>query len=159
MVQDSGPGIRGARVSDASDVRQLIHDTIRLSYAGIYPPRAVEFFLEFHSEERILQRVALGSTLVAEVDGEMVATGSLVGGEILGVFVSPECQRRGLGTAVMLELEEMARARGYSEVELSISLPSLSFYEDLGYAVQEERSLDVGEGQRLDHWNATKSLL
>jgi hypothetical protein len=43
-------------------------------------------------------------------------------------------------------------------VSLSVSLPSRRFYEALGYEIVEERSIDVGEGQRLDFWQAHKAL-
>jgi hypothetical protein len=43
-------------------------------------------------------------------------------------------------------------------VELSVSLPSRRFYENLGYELVEACSIDVGEGQRLDFWKARKML-
>ena len=58
----------------------------------------------------------------------------------------------------MRALEEKARADGKTECALSISLPSLKFYRGLGYEVLEERSRDLGDGQRLDFWKAKKSL-
>ena len=58
----------------------------------------------------------------------------------------------------MKVLENEARATGVTEIGLSISLPSKRFYESLGYKVVEERSRDVGEGQRLDFWKAAKQL-
>jgi hypothetical protein len=58
----------------------------------------------------------------------------------------------------MRALENEARENGVREIGLSISLPSRRFYESLGYKVTEERSRDVGEGQRLDFWKAVKEL-
>ena len=59
----------------------------------------------------------------------------------------------------MKALENEARANGVTEIGLSVvSLPSKRFYESLGYKVVEERSRDVGEGQRLDFWKAVKQL-
>jgi hypothetical protein len=58
----------------------------------------------------------------------------------------------------MHELEDRAKARGCTESELSVSLPSRGFYESLGYQMLEEGSIDVGEGQHLDFWKARKSL-
>ena len=58
----------------------------------------------------------------------------------------------------MQRLEDQARAEGVVESELSVSLPSLKFYQRLGYEIVEERSRDLGEGQRLDFWAARKTL-
>lgn len=148
--------LRECRQSDVAAVRRLIHETIDRSYTGVYPPRALQSFREFHSEENIAERVRTGTVLVLEREGEIVATGSLVGNEICGVFVRASCQRCGYGRVVMRELEKRAEERGVEEVELSVSLPSRAFYEGLCYEITEECSMDVGEGQRLDYWRAKK---
>jgi N-acetylglutamate synthase-like GNAT family acetyltransferase len=118
----------------------------------------VQFFKDFHSATKIADRSKMGTTLVVEEDGELVTTGSLVDGEILAVFVHPRLQHGGRGKAIMKALENEARASGLMEIALSISLPSKRFYESLGYRVVEERSRDVGDGQRLDFWKAVKQL-
>ncbi|MCG8695352.1 MAG: GNAT family N-acetyltransferase [Minwuiales bacterium] len=151
-------GIRKFQESDIGPLQRLIHDTIDISYAEVYPPRAVEFFKEFHAEDKILARSRAGTILVVEEDGELVGTGSIVDGEIFAVFVHPKCQSGGRGKALMQRLEDQARAEGVVESELSVSLPSLKFYQRLGYEIVEERSRDLGEGQRLDFWAAKKTL-
>jgi GNAT superfamily N-acetyltransferase len=79
---------------------------------------------------------------------------AVVDGEIVAVFVHPRLQKGGRGKALMKALEHEARASGMAEIGLAISLPSKRFYESLGYKVVEEKSIDVGEGQRLDFWKA-----
>src|SRR3954452_2023348 len=93
--------IRRVRESDLDQLVRLIRETIGISYAEVYPPRAVQFFNDFHSEKKIADRSKTGTTLVIEEDGELVATGSLVGGEILAVFVHPRLQKGGRGKALM----------------------------------------------------------
>jgi ribosomal protein S18 acetylase RimI-like enzyme len=144
--------------ADLARVRQLICHTIDLCYTGVYPPRAVQFFKQFHSDQEILARNQSGVILVLEREGAIVATGALIGHEILGVFVDPPCQGRGYGRAVMLDLEARARANGCHEVKLSVSLPSKGFYDKLGYQVVEECSIAVGEDQTLRFWKARKGL-
>src|ERR1700687_1192610 len=129
-VQEAAPG----------QLVRLISETIGISYAEVYPPRAVQFFKDFHSEKNIVDRSKTGTTLVVEEDGELVATGSLVDGEILAMFVHPRLQKGGRGKALMKALENEARASSVTEIGLSISLPSKRFYESLGYKVVEEKS-------------------
>jgi len=136
----------------------MICDTIDASYSGVYPVRAVQFFKEYHSEERIMDRSKAGEVWIVEKEGSIVATGALVGDEILAVFVKPDNQGRGYGRKIMTELESRAKTKGLSEVVLSVSLPSRKFYENLQYEVLAERSLDVGEGQHLDYWPGRKTL-
>jgi len=150
--------LRSFDEADLEPVQRLIHHTIDSCYSGVYPPRAVRFFKEFHSLDRILARQAEGEVLVVEQDGTVVATGAVVAGEISGVFVRPELQSRGIGGQLMDGLEGIARARGHAAAALSVSLPSRGFYESRGYEVLESRSIDVGEGERLDYWSAEKPL-
>lgn len=150
--------IRKFRNSDIGRLQRLIFDTIDASYSGVYPPRAVQFFKEFHAERRIIERGRTGTILVLEENGELVATGCIVGKEILAVFVHPKLQHGGCGKALMQDLEETARQEGVTESELSVSLPSKRFYQGLGYEMVEERSKDVGEGQQLKFWKARKLL-
>lgn len=158
MSGHNGPKIRKFQEPDIGQLQQLIFDTIDASYSRVYPPRAVQFFKEFHAEHRIIERSRIGTTLVLKENGELVATGSIVESEILAVFVHPRFQQGGRGKALMQDLEEEARQRGVTESELSVSLPSKRFYEGLGYEMVEEKSKDVGEGQRLDFWKARKFL-
>jgi len=146
--------------ADLDQLHAMICETIDASYRDVYPPRAVAFFKRYHAKKRILARSKIGETLVlvSRVDGLVVATGSLVEGEIAGVFVRPQLQRQGYRKTIMTYLEKLALEKGMSRVQLNISLPSLAFYEHLGYEILEERALHLGEGQYLRHWLAEKKL-
>jgi GNAT superfamily N-acetyltransferase len=144
--------------SDLDSLKNLILSTITTCYAGVYPPRVIQYFKQYHSDEQILQRAKEGCTIVIERDGKAIATGSIVGGHVCAVFVVPEIQRQGLGRRIMEHLEDKARSAGFKEVNLHVSLPSKRFYERLGYRLSEDAYLDVGEGQRLDYWEAKKPL-
>ena len=150
--------IRAFEKSDVAALRRLICDTIDVSYAPVYPPKALDFFKAFHAEEKVRERAQRGTVLVAEANGALIATGSLLEGEIFAVFVHPDRQGAGLGKALMERLEEDARSAGVAESVLSVSLPSKHFYEGLGYEIVEERSRDLGEGQCLNFWKAKKRL-
>lgn len=146
--------------ADLQTLHRVICETIDASYSGVYPPRAVGFFKEHHAEKKIMERSAIGEVfvLISKRDGSILATGSLVDSEIVGVFVHPDHQRQDHGKTIMAELERKARAKSLSETSLSISLPSRKFYEHLGYEVLNECALDVGEGQYLRYWPARKVL-
>jgi GNAT superfamily N-acetyltransferase len=108
MSHSDDVSIRRFREPDLCQLVRLISETIGISYAEVYPPRAVQFFKDFHSDKKIADRSKTGTTLVVEEDGELVATGSLVDGEILAVFVHPRLQRGGRGKTLMKALENEA---------------------------------------------------
>lgn len=159
-MKESKAIIRSFNGADLHALHRMIYVTIDASYSGGYSPRAVEFFKDHHSEKKIAERNANGEILVliSERDGSILATGSLVDSEIVGVFVHPDHQRQGYGKIIMAELQRRARTRGLSEVSLSISLPSRKFYEHLGYNLLEECVLDVGEGEYLEYWLGKRVL-
>ncbi len=150
--------IRDFILSDLSSLRQMVHETIDVSYSDVYPERAVDFFKAYHSEEKILKRSQEGEILIIERNNVIVATGAIVGNEVLGVFVRPEEQGRGYGKAMMNELEKRAKTKGLTQIILAVSLPARNFYEVLGYEMVQECSIDVGEGQHLDYWEARKVI-
>ena len=158
MKSNARSKLRVFQPSDLEAVRQLIHATIETSYTGVYPSRAVQFFRHHHTADRILERHAKGRVVVVWREGALVGTGAILGDHIMAVFVHPDHQRRGIGTALMGDLEEAARAAGRRRVHLDVSLPSRPFYESRGYTSMESRSIDVGDGERLDYWTAEKSL-
>jgi GNAT superfamily N-acetyltransferase len=157
----SKPGsayFREFHASDLESVLSLIHHTIDVSYSPVYPVQAIQFFKDFHSEAKIIERHQNGVILILEKDGKVIGTGSLVGSDILGVFVHPRLQHQGYGKAIMKELEKRAARNAVIEVALSVSLPSRRFYESLGYKITGSYSTDVGEGQQLNYWEAKKEL-
>lgn len=152
--------IRAFARTDLHTLHRMICDTVDASYSELYPPRAVAFFKEHHSEKKIAERSAVGEILVlmSERDGSILATGSLIDSEITGVFVRPNHQRQGYGKAIMAKLEQIAIEKEAPKLSLSISLPSRQFYEHLGYKVLGECILDVGGGECLKFWSGEKEL-
>ena len=72
--------------------------------------------------------------------GELVGVGrihfpSAVTGQIRYMATMPEFRGRGIGSAIVNELERIARARGARVLVLNARASAVSFYEQLGYAV------------------------
>ena len=150
--------LRPYRTGDGRRVVQLIGETIDACYRGIYPPEVIAYFHTHHGLRRVAKRARMGHSVVVEAGPELVATGSLEGEYIGGVFVRPDGQRRGVGRAVMAALEEQARATGVREVWLNVSLPARGFYEALGYGDFTDAVEYVGPRVPLVFWKAKKRL-
>ncbi|MEF8840073.1 MAG: GNAT family N-acetyltransferase [Haloarculaceae archaeon] len=71
----------------------------------------------------------------ADVDAE---------GEVRAVYVHPEHAGRGVGAALLAELEGYARGAGLDSLELSASLNAVGFYERAGYVRVREDAHDTG---------------
>jgi GNAT superfamily N-acetyltransferase len=158
MNQQNEMSIRDIDSYDLDSLRKMMHDTIDACYSMVYPERAVQFFKTYHSDQNIAERRQKGDVLLIKRGDLIVATGAMVGNEVLGVFVRLEDQGKGYGKTIMNELERRAKIKGLDQITLAISLPSRKFYEALGYEIVGDCFEDVGEGQRLDYWEARKTI-
>ncbi|EMA43713.1 GNAT family N-acetyltransferase [Halococcus saccharolyticus] len=72
---------------------------------------------------------------VAVRESEVAGFGHLVldAGEVHAVYVHPDHAGRGVGSALLAELEGYARGRGCSVLTLQSSLNAAGFYEKAGY--------------------------
>lgn len=129
--------IRKCELSDVKSVYELIKN--ELGYSEI---------TENEISERFKRMSALGdySVLVAEIDGRVCGFISMVteisleiDGEllrILGLAVKKECQRKGLGAALLKKAEEIAAERKMELITLSSNFKrpeAHKFYESQGY--------------------------
>jgi hypothetical protein len=58
----------------------------------------------------------------------------------------------------MRELERRARLKGCTEAVISVSIPAKQFYRNLGYGSFADRFHDLGNGEKLAFWEASKIL-
>jgi predicted GNAT family N-acyltransferase len=89
--------------------------------------------------------------VIVYLDGAPVATGRLLldGPDdeyphIGRVAVLAERRRHGVGQALMLALQDLARERGLPGITLAAQTHAIGFYERLGYVVRDDVFLDAG---------------
>jgi GNAT superfamily N-acetyltransferase len=97
--------------ADIEPVYILVMGTIDKSYTGVYPEEAIRFFKQYHCKENIYDDYLNGYTIIAELEREIVGTGTLLGANIRRVFVNKCYQGHGLGKLIMKKLENRASKR------------------------------------------------
>jgi len=140
------------------DIKSLVHKTIDICYSSVYCAEAVQFFKDWHHDEKILKNAKEGYTVVLEKNNKMVGTGTIVGNEIMRVFVDPRFQKCGIGKLIMSRLEEKALLLGIDVIKLDASIPAKKFYDALGYITLEEAFVELKNNKRLDYYKMQKSL-
>lgn len=158
MPKRKNISIREFKPPDLEAIKSLIYHTIDICYSNAYPKEAVQFFKDWHCDENILKNAKEGYSIVLKKNSEVVGTGTIVGDEIMRVFVSPAFQTQGIGRLIMRKLEEKAVSLGIDVVKLDASIPSKRFYDSLGYVTLEETFLEVANNKRLDFYKMKKSL-
>jgi len=92
--------------------------------------------------------------VLAWLDGAPVATGRLILGEdahakIGRMAVLQPHRGRGVGSAVLSKLMELARERGVREVSLSGQLHAIPFYERFGFVARGDVFVEAGIEHRM----------
>lgn len=96
-----------------------------------------------------------GRTRVAVAGGRLVgfatwlATADAGVIEVEDLFVDPGWMRQGIGTALILDLIEIAREAGARRAEVTGNRHALAFYQSAGFTVDHEIATTLGSGLRL----------
>jgi putative acetyltransferase len=136
--------VRKMRPQEARSFLEVHHAAVRGLAAADYPPDVIEAWAPLPISDAAVDRVAAAAPsdqtrLVAESNGDIVGIGELVPGlnELRACYVVPKAVRQGVGTALVREIEKIARAHGLTHLQLDASLTSEPFYLGLGYIVRE----------------------
>ena len=133
--------IRELRPEEARRFLEIHHAAVRGLAAQDYPPSVVEAWaapITADAIQRFLANRDREIRLVAEVDGEAAGIGALVlsHSELRACYVAPSAARRGVGSALVAKIEQIAREHGLDFLELESSITAEPFYAVLGYHVQ-----------------------
>lgn len=134
--------IRPYRSSDAEAVSSIIRTTMRVSNRADYSLECLQPLIDYFSPAKVEQINQTRTCLVAEEDGQLLATAGLEENELVTFFVLPEHQGRGIGSALLQKLETLARTQRILVLKVDASLTGTPFYERHGY----QRTGDVLEG-------------
>lgn len=137
---------RKATVEEAQIVCDIVQETKAKIYPHYYTQAVVDFFGRLHSIDNIKKDIDEERIDVLMADGKIVGTGSRTGNHITRVYVLPEYEGQGFGSAIMNHLEDEIFAE-YDFCELDASLPAACFYEHRGYRTVEHRIHDIGDGE------------
>ncbi|GAB5445898.1 GNAT family N-acetyltransferase [Gymnodinialimonas sp.] len=125
--------LKPATTQHADGISRVIRDAIARVNAKDYPPAEIDRLLQNFTAERVLQLLGQRQTLVALAGDDIIGTGALHGAEVKSVFVAPDWHRRGVATALVRELERIAKRQGTQTLEVSSSLSATAFYTAMGF--------------------------
>lgn len=147
-----------AALNNFEIIHKIVHTTVSEIYPLYYPEDVVQFFLNYHSLENIKSALKLEYTLLIEINGEIIGTGSLYKNEIKRMFILPQFQGKGYGSIILSKLEEKALSEGYNLIMLDDSLPAYSLYEKRGYESVKYNRIVTPLGQVLCYNQMSKVL-
>ena len=148
IIQRSGV-ICPAEAADFETVRRITHETIKTVYPRYYPAGAVAFFLAHHNDAAIMKDINENRVFMYISDGgQAVGTVTVHDDEIGRLFVLPEYQGSGYGTA-LLEFAENRVSERFSEIVLDASWSAKGLYLRRGYRAESYHTIETETGDFL----------
>lgn len=127
--------LRAVRFEEVPDVLRLVGRSVAFGCRAHYT--AEQRAAVFATYARVLFVEALGpfESVVAELDGKVVGFAQLdpSNGRLRALFVDATCQRRGVGRALLAEIEARAARHGCARLHGAMSLNAASFYAAAGF--------------------------
>ena len=136
-------------------VRDITQKTIKQIYPLYYPEGAVKFFFDYHNDENIKEDISKNCVYLLSCDDEFIGTVTVNGNEINRLFVLPEYQHKGFGSA-LLDFAENKIAESYDEIALFASLQASNLYRKRGYFETYFGSVMADNGDMLSYHTMIK---
>ena len=151
------------RPDEARTFLEIHARSIRGLAANHYSPEIIDGWaarITDESVQRFLQNPDREIRLLGELDGEIVGIGALVvhKNELRACYVIPEAARRGVGTALVTEIERTARDHGLARLDLESSINAEPFYTALGYTVVGRSEHVFRSGVRMQATRMRKEI-
>jgi GNAT superfamily N-acetyltransferase len=133
--------IRRARIEDAAEacvvLRRSIAELCHLDHGG--DEKHLAKWLSNKTVDNVARWIGQTNLFVAEEAGRIIGVAAITdSGKVTLNYVAPTARFRGVSKALMLRLEETARALGVLECRLESSQTALRFYQALGYVKTEQ---------------------
>jgi putative acetyltransferase len=134
--------VRVMQPGEARRFLEIQREAVRGLATNDYPASVIEAWAPLPVTDDALARFLRNGDgeirLIAAIDDEQVGIGALViaNSELRACYVAPGAARRGVGTAIVAEIERIAREHGLTYLELESSVTAEPFYAALGYAVE-----------------------
>jgi putative acetyltransferase len=126
--------VREMRPADARTFLEVHHAAVRGLAAEDYTQAVIDDWAPLPVTDKAVDRFLLNPDneirLVAENNGEVVGIGAIVidKAELRACYVAPEASRKGVGSALVREIERIAQQRGLGFLELDSSVTAEPFY-------------------------------
>ncbi len=152
--------IRAYRSGDLDAVLSLFRDTVHSACAADYTPAQREAWAPVDLDrDRWSAFLAENIALVAVEDGVLAGFGDLTrDGRVNTLYAGKDWQGKGVGAALLTELETRAATLGLTRLRADVSLTARPFFERKGY-VATARQRNRRRGEVLVNFRMEKTLL
>jgi len=145
--------------SDAESLADLYRAAAREIASAVYSAEQIRAWTEYPDDiEEFRQRLSLGLTLVAEVEGEKASFAQLHPWDHVALlFTSPQFARRGIASALYDLLERAAVERKISKLHVEASRVARPFFERKGFRLVDAE-YPIWRGVQFERFKMEKEI-
>lgn len=137
--------IRPYRQSEELMLHAIFHSAVHGLASHDYTPKQIEAWspsvFTTELQDRWVSRIRAIQPYVVEIEGRVVAYADIqASGYIDHFFVATEFARRGIGSALMLHLHQVAQAQEIVSLSSDVSRTAQPFFHRFGFHVVEQRT-------------------
>ena len=140
--------LRAAQFEDVAATLRLVGRSIAFACRDHYDAAQRAAVYETYAAALFVDAVGPFEAVAAEVGGRLVGFAQLdaTSGRLRALFVDADCQGRGVGRALLGEIEARAARRGCARLHGAMALNAVPFYERAGFRAcgGEERLASTG---------------
>ena len=125
--------IRKFLEGDALEASNLIRKTLSEENSKFYPNSVIEYMSNEFSPNFLIELSKERDFFVAIEKSTIIGTITIMNDYIGTVFVNPDEHSKGIGTKLMMTIENLAKERKIEKLRLQSSINAVDFYEKLGY--------------------------
>ncbi|MEO8213537.1 MAG: GNAT family N-acetyltransferase [Myxococcales bacterium] len=127
--------LRAVRFDEVAQVLRLIRRAVDVGCRNHYDRRQLEAVYASYAGTLFVDTLGPVETIAATVGGRIAGVAQLdpVEGRLRALFVDGDCQGRGLGRALMAEIEARAVRHGCVRLHGAMSLNAVPFYAATGF--------------------------
>jgi putative acetyltransferase len=146
--------VRPLRDDELRTYLEIHTSAVRGLAATHYAPEVLEGWVVPITDETLQDLTANADgemRFLAELDGMPAGIGGLVldKSELRACYVAAHAARLGCGSALVREMERIAREHGLTRLDLAASLNAEPFYEAHGYQVKTRSDVVLRNGHRM----------
>ena len=134
--------IRKAKKEEAKTIIDLHQNTVRKINSRDYSSKQIEMWLGKRKIEITEKMIANREYYVAiNAHNDILGTGHMKENKITGLYVSADCQRKGVGSAILVQMEKDALSNGAEKMEIESTLTAASFYQQMRYKIIKSKKI------------------
>ncbi len=152
--------IRKGLQSDLTELQQLFVDTVSTVCCSDYNPQQIKVWTSgIENKNRWIEMISTQFVLVAQLEKKILGFATLNNKNYIDLlYVHKDYQQKGLARRLYSDIEKEAIRRGQTELTSDVSKTARSFFEKVGFEVQNPQIV-IRQNVKFTNFRMTKKLV